>query len=360
MKKILGIILASALFLVSCGEKSLWYSDLEAAKKSAKKEGKDIYLLFSGDDWDGLSVTMKEKIVKTAEFEEYMKDKYILVNVDLSQDKFMKAQVGPEATKKEKKAAKKFAKEIEDINRLTMIYAIKQFPTASILTSGGYKLTNVHYDELLETPADYIANITNEGVQRVITERKAMIAKIDESEGAEKANAIHELVGKTNMDEIFLVRDYVEELPKIDPKNESGLVPTYKIRAAYYYSFDPTTKAEEAEKAFIDLVDDEDLNDAEKFEAYFMAAYSLASKGSENFDKILSYLDSANALENIEDYQKEMAADLIGKIKQLQLDMEKQAEEEKKAQEEAAKAASEAEAAASVNTPKDDGTVSIK
>ena len=88
-----------------------------------------------------------------------------------------------------------------------------------------------------------------------------MIAKIDESEGAEKANAIHELVGKTNMDEIFLVRDYVEELPKIDPKNESGLVPTYKIRAAYYYSFDPTTKAEEAEKAFIDLVDDEDLND---------------------------------------------------------------------------------------------------
>ena len=65
-------------------------------------------------------------------------------------------------------------------------------------------------------------------------------------EKLEAAGAV--IVGKTNMDEIFLVRDYVEELPKIDPKNESGLVPTYKIRAAYYYSFDPTTKAEEAEK----------------------------------------------------------------------------------------------------------------
>ena len=43
-------VLTAVFLLVSCGAPK-WYSDFDSAKEAAKKQKKDIYLLFSGDDW---------------------------------------------------------------------------------------------------------------------------------------------------------------------------------------------------------------------------------------------------------------------------------------------------------------------
>ena len=62
MKKTGIFALCAALFLASallsgCQKKAAgwngWLTDFEKAEKEAAKKGKNIFLLFSGEDWDG-------------------------------------------------------------------------------------------------------------------------------------------------------------------------------------------------------------------------------------------------------------------------------------------------------------------
>lgn len=72
-------VLTAAFLLVSCGAPK-WYSDFDSAKEAAKKQKKDIYLLFSGDDWAETSKPFKEKIVLTKDFsDEFGKNMFLRI-----------------------------------------------------------------------------------------------------------------------------------------------------------------------------------------------------------------------------------------------------------------------------------------
>ncbi len=78
MKKFL--IIFFVLFSISSFSQE-WLLDRDLAFSSAKKEGKNILILFSGSDWCGPCIMLEKMVWETDEFENYSKD-IILLKID--------------------------------------------------------------------------------------------------------------------------------------------------------------------------------------------------------------------------------------------------------------------------------------
>lgn len=60
-----------------------WLTDLEAGKAQAARENKAVLVDFTGSDWCGWCIRLKNNVFDKPEFEEYAKDKLVLVEVDV-------------------------------------------------------------------------------------------------------------------------------------------------------------------------------------------------------------------------------------------------------------------------------------
>ncbi len=64
-----------------------WGTDLPAALTQAATEKKNVLLLFTGSDWCPPCKALKANVFEKPEFEAYAKDKYVLVEIDLPNQK---------------------------------------------------------------------------------------------------------------------------------------------------------------------------------------------------------------------------------------------------------------------------------
>lgn len=74
------ILLAAILCLSSISTN--WLHNLEEAKAIARKENKYIILNFSGSDWCGPCIRMHKEIFDSEVFQDFAKDKLVMVNAD--------------------------------------------------------------------------------------------------------------------------------------------------------------------------------------------------------------------------------------------------------------------------------------
>jgi len=86
MKRI-SLALITIVLLVAFQSKTTtdnvkWLTDLEKAKKIAKKEHKPILLYFTGSDWCAPCKGLEDNVFTTKRFE-YYADNYVLVKVDI-------------------------------------------------------------------------------------------------------------------------------------------------------------------------------------------------------------------------------------------------------------------------------------
>ncbi|MBQ3981892.1 MAG: thioredoxin family protein, partial [Treponema sp.] len=99
-RSVFGALFVLSFFSCSNGKK--WYTNFDEASAKAKKSGKNIFLLFSGDDWDNTSADFKTNVLQTEEFAKEIGKKYILLNLDFSQNEYEKTEVEENATEEEK------------------------------------------------------------------------------------------------------------------------------------------------------------------------------------------------------------------------------------------------------------------
>lgn len=64
-----------------------WRTDFQKAKSEAKQQHKYILLKFSGSDWCIPCIKMEKRIFDQAPFQQYAKDKLIMVNADFPRQK---------------------------------------------------------------------------------------------------------------------------------------------------------------------------------------------------------------------------------------------------------------------------------
>ncbi len=97
--------------------------DFEAAKAKAVKEGKPIFINFTGTDWCGWCIKLEKEVFSKKAFQDYAKENLVLVEIDFPKKKEQTAEL--------KAQNKKLDKE----------YGVEGYPTLYLLDATGKKLT---------------------------------------------------------------------------------------------------------------------------------------------------------------------------------------------------------------------------
>jgi protein disulfide-isomerase len=123
MKKITQMLLLMGVVLLalttSTHAASHWETDFEHAQKLASESGKYMLLDFTGSDWCGWCIRLKDEVFSKKSFLAYAKEKLVLVQVDFPRKK---AQ----------------SKELKEQNQaLASKYGIRGYPTIVILSPKG-------------------------------------------------------------------------------------------------------------------------------------------------------------------------------------------------------------------------------
>jgi thioredoxin-related protein len=118
-----------AFLIPAFAQESSWLTDFEKAKATAEKEQKPILADFTGSDWCGWCIKLKQEVFDTPEFTKWAKDHVVLLEVD-----FPRKTEQPDELKQqnEKLAAK---------------YAIEGYPTILFLDHKGEKIGELGYQE---------------------------------------------------------------------------------------------------------------------------------------------------------------------------------------------------------------------
>lgn len=127
MKKL--ILSLAAVLAVTAGyaAEGDWQTDLPKAQAQAAKEKKLVLLDFTGSDWCGWCIKLKNEVFSQPAFHQYANANLVLVEVDFPRRKKLSA----EQTKANKELAKK--------------YDIKGYPTIIVLDGQGKKVGELGY-----------------------------------------------------------------------------------------------------------------------------------------------------------------------------------------------------------------------
>lgn len=113
------LFVAALAALVAPAFAAEWMSDFDAAKAKAAQENKAILADFTGSDWCGWCIRLRQAVLDTPAFEAYAKDKFVLAEIDIPQ------------------APKLSPEQMEKNRRLCEQYGIQGFPTVLVLDATG-------------------------------------------------------------------------------------------------------------------------------------------------------------------------------------------------------------------------------
>jgi len=135
-KTMLAAVMALAVFTASAGE---WITDAAKAQEQAKKENKLVLLDFTGSDWCGWCIKLKNEVFDKKEFKEYADKNLVLVEVDFPRKKEQSAE--------QKKANRELAQK----------YGIRGYPTIIVLDGAGKQVGELGY--MKGGPEPFIAEL---------------------------------------------------------------------------------------------------------------------------------------------------------------------------------------------------------
>ena len=119
MKQIaLGLLMGMLAFQAGA-EELKWLTSLPEAQTQAKKEGKMVFMDFTGSDWCGWCIKLNKEVFTKPEFAEYAKKNLVLVELDFPHSK-------PQSDDLKKANSKLQSK-----------YGVSGFPTLVVLNSEG-------------------------------------------------------------------------------------------------------------------------------------------------------------------------------------------------------------------------------
>ena len=198
-----------ALVALQCGGVALaggegWSSDFAAAKKEAVASKKDLLMDFTGSDWCGWCIKLKEEVFSKDAFKAGVKDKFVLVEVDFPKDKSKLS----EATQKQN----------EELGKK---YQIQGYPTILLCDADGKPFAATGYEE--GGPEAYIKHLDELRAKK--SARDESLKSAEKITGLEKAKALVAALKGMELEDTMLVSFYsnvIEEIKAADPKDETG------------------------------------------------------------------------------------------------------------------------------------------
>ncbi len=293
-----AVLISAVLSLASCTKKNAWNSNLDAAKSIAEKKNKNIFLLFSGEDWNEHSATLKSTILDTPEFKKQIAPDYVLAIIELSQAEYAKTVVPDAATEEQKKEAERLTAEYAKKEEILQQYYVESFPAIYILSPEGYVLATIPYSETMTSVQDLSAQL--ESQKEIITAISDAINNVKNSSGPDKAVALDSLYEMTQENYRTILIEAVCEIPDLDPSDTTGLAGKYLMIKGYSAAIEKLMKDNDIDgsiKIFTGLCESDKISSSQKQEVLYTAAFMLARSGSQDYDTMTSLLEKAIAFE---------------------------------------------------------------
>jgi len=123
-------LLAAVLAAIVClpAHAAKWLTDLPVAQAQAKAENKTILINFTGSDWCGWCIRLRQEVFSQPEFDRFASEKLVLVEVDFPRQKPLPASV-------------------QQINKtLARQQGVTGYPTVIIMNSQGVKVATMGYE----------------------------------------------------------------------------------------------------------------------------------------------------------------------------------------------------------------------
>lgn len=307
MKTVFAALMALALFAGCSGKKNIrevrkpsenidstaWIDNLIDGKAAAVKENKRVFLFFSGDDQDGSSAELKEKIFNTSDFMDEMLKSYVLVNLDFSNSLYDQAAAEPDADEETKAKAAELWVKLEENMRDASVYNIEATPAFFLLTKDGYVITQVEFEKKPEKTEEVFEVLT--GLTETIAEYENTLESCRTGKTEDRLTAINKLFDMTEPQLRYLLTDLSAEYIKLDKKNKTGMAGAHVVAMAnanavqYYLDQDPLSASEEFAKA----AESKYLKPDQKQQCYYTAGYLFAQSGTEDYAKVRDYFEKA-------------------------------------------------------------------
>jgi thioredoxin-related protein len=294
-----------------------WTSDFEAAKKQAAEENKNLLIDFTGSDWCGWCIRLKEEVFDKDEFNKGVADSFVLVEIDFPQDD------------------SKLSEETKVQNeRLGDEYSVQGYPTIMLTDAAGKPYAQTGYQE--GGPEAYLEHLDElTGAQKTFDEE---VAKAEELEGVAKAEALVAALKAVELDDGVIAKfygDVIDMIKASDPEDSTGFVKNIEADekfAVFENKLNELGNEEKFDEALV-LVEDTlksgDFDGERQQNIMFIKGIIHAEMGK--FDESLAAIDAAKELAP----DSEMAANL-DQVKEriLELKEEADASEEEPSEEE--------------------------
>lgn len=192
MPQSIRIIAALFFCAVSLNAAEGWLTDLDEARKVALKEKKAILVDFTGSDWCGFCIKLRDEVFTTKEFKEFAKD-YVLVELDYPNKK----PQPPEVKARNREIQAKFG--------------VSGFPTVMLMDAeSGDAFGRVSGYSPGSGPKAYLAKFsafanTPEGRAKASVEAKAAAA--DRQKRTEYTAKINKAIREKDFDEVCRLYD---------------------------------------------------------------------------------------------------------------------------------------------------------
>lgn len=308
----LATIALSAGLLSQAAAELTWHTDFEAGQKAATEAGKPLLVDFTGSDWCHWCIQLKDEVFSKPEFEA-VAEEYVLVELDFPE---AEDAITPEQRAKNEALAEKFM--------------VQGFPTVILFDGTGRPYARTGYEA--GGPEKYLAHLaeiskpwktlkTAEGEAR----KDALVAFLQTLPG-------EEIEARYNAE--------LEELKKLDPKDESGLITDIsnaKKMALFEDGVEQSLQAGDFEKvlAITDAFLEENKPEGEEKQHILMAKVMVYVEQGEK-EKAFTLLDEMSALAPESELSRNLD-EIKGSITE-HLQMRKQMEETTEKVEEAAEA----------------------
>jgi protein disulfide-isomerase len=149
----MSLVLATAILLAIAGGSRAgdedskkadlnWYTDLAKAQDVARKEGKPVFLMFTGTKWCGVCQELEKNILSKPEFAKFVKDRVILVREEYKTPYFHE---DPKTTHTAEQQAQIDLAKRYDVNvGQPNVHGLHGFPSVFLVAPDGTELREVN------------------------------------------------------------------------------------------------------------------------------------------------------------------------------------------------------------------------
>ncbi|MCK6472208.1 MAG: thioredoxin family protein [Planctomycetes bacterium] len=225
------LLCAVALVLsvqASHAEDEFWMTDFEAAKAKAAKEKKDLLIDFTGSDWCGWCIKLKNEVFVHDAFKNEAPKSFVLVELDFPRNKEL-----PENLQAQNK-------------KLSETYEIQGFPTILLTDAEGKPYGRTGYQA--GGPEAYLKHLGElKGRQ---AEWDKLLADAGKAEGVEKAKLLDAALEKMAVSGVQgSSKGLIAEIKKLDAENQAGLKAKYEGREKLDTIVDGLNNGDDADTA---------------------------------------------------------------------------------------------------------------